>query len=84
MTTIKQAFEAKYGRSAEDPSSAEMLAIFTDGYQAAIEHSAPLVKDAFWEGFNAVDASGALNSPDEEWPKSRAAAAIRSSGRGEG
>lgn len=82
MNAINEAFEAKYGRSAQDPSNAEMLAIFTDGYHAATMHAAKAVKDAFWEGFNSVDASGALNSPEEEWPKSRAAAAISSQNRG--
>jgi hypothetical protein len=40
MSTIHEAFEAKYQRSAEDPSSAEMLAFFTEGYQAATERAA--------------------------------------------
>jgi hypothetical protein len=35
MSTIHEAFEATYQRSAEDPSSAEMLAVFTDGFNAA-------------------------------------------------
>ena len=35
MTTAREAFEAKYQRSADDPASAEMLAVFTEGWEAS-------------------------------------------------
>lgn len=40
--TARQDFEAKYQRSADDPSSAEMLAIWEAAWQAATERAAAL------------------------------------------
>lgn len=39
MTTSREAFEEKYQRSADDPTSAEMLAVWDAAWQAAVKQS---------------------------------------------
>jgi hypothetical protein len=69
-TPITEAFEAKYQRSAEDPTSAEMLAIFSEGWNAATERAAKLCDG---------QASLCAASPVAESACEECAAAIRAS-----
>lgn len=47
MTTAREAFEAKYQRSADDPASAEMLAVFTEGWEASRDGARALMPEPF-------------------------------------
>lgn len=54
MSTSHEAFEAHYQRSAEDPASAEMLAVWEAAWKAAVERAAALCADVdepAWYGF---------------------------------
>lgn len=68
--TAAEAFEAKYQRSAQDPSSAEMLTVFTDGWIAALEVAYGAMFDIKGDKATRFDAQTAIR-------KIKDAAAIR-------
>jgi hypothetical protein len=57
-TPITEAFEARYQRSAEDPTSADMLAIFSEGWNArgTVQHSLTVAEALMPEPVATVDA----------------------------
>lgn len=77
MSTSHEAFEAHYQRSAEDPASAEMLAVWEAAWKVAIDRAYDVVFDVPGSRVVKFDVQTAIR-------KLKDAAAISSSGEREG